>query len=229
VAEADARRVERVLRNLVVNAVEHGEGKDVVVKLAAAGGAVAVAVRDYGVGLKPGEATRVFSRFWRADPARARTTGGTGLGLSIALEDARLHGGWLQAWGEPGGGSQFRLTLPRTADESLRGSPIPLEPMDSRRNRGLNDAGLPQGGAGKLATVPAQQSSERVPPPGAPIAPRLAAVTPTADPTALPGNGARVVPRPSGGVRRQDDSTQEPSQSGGGPDEREQGEAFRGR
>uniref|UniRef100_UPI0013C4D98A MtrAB system histidine kinase MtrB n=1 Tax=Streptomyces europaeiscabiei TaxID=146819 RepID=UPI0013C4D98A len=147
VAEADARRVERVLRNLVVNAVEHGEGKDVVVKLAAAGGAVAVAVRDYGVGLKPGEATRVFSRFWRADPARARTTGGTGLGLSIALEDARLHGGWLQAWGEPGGGSQFRLTLPRTADEPLRGSPIPLEPKDSRRNRGLNDAGLPLGGA----------------------------------------------------------------------------------
>ena len=147
VAEADARRVERVLRNLVVNAVEHGEGKDVVVKLAAAGGAVAVAVRDYGVGLKPGEATRVFSRFWRADPARARTTGGTGLGLSIALEDARLHGGWLQAWGEPGGGSQFRLTLPRTADEPLRGSPIPLEPKDSRRNRGLNDAGLPRGGS----------------------------------------------------------------------------------
>lgn len=135
IAEADTRRVERVLRNLVVNAVEHGEGRDVVVRLATAGGAVAVAVRDYGVGLKPGEATRVFSRFWRADPARARTTGGTGLGLSIALEDARLHGGWLQAWGEPGGGSQFRLTLPRTADEALRGSPIPLEPEDSRRNR----------------------------------------------------------------------------------------------
>lgn len=151
VAEADARRVERVLRNLVVNAVEHGEGKDVVVRLAAAGGAVAVAVRDYGVGLKPGEATRVFSRFWRADPARARTTGGTGLGLSIALEDARLHGGWLQAWGEPGGGSQFRLTLPRTADEPLRGSPIPLEPKDSRRNRGLDDAGLSRGGEEKRA------------------------------------------------------------------------------
>lgn len=99
VAEADARRVERVLRNLVVNAVEHGEGRDVVVRLGAAGGAVAIAVRDYGVGLKPGEATRVFNRFWRADPARARTTGGTGLGLSIAVEDARLHGGWLQAWG----------------------------------------------------------------------------------------------------------------------------------
>ncbi|WP_234310504.1 MtrAB system histidine kinase MtrB [Streptomyces sp. NRRL S-474] len=211
VAEADARRVERVLRNLVVNAVEHGEGRDVVVKLAAAGGAVAVAVRDYGVGLKPGEATRVFSRFWRADPARARTTGGTGLGLSIALEDARLHGGWLQAWGEPGGGSQFRLTLPRTADEPLRGSPIPLEPKDSRRNRGLDDAGLPSGGGDgqKRATVPAQSANG----PGAagpgrdPIPPRAATAPPTADPTALPGNGARVVPRPAPGTgpRRAED------------------------
>ncbi|QFQ97870.1 HAMP domain-containing histidine kinase [Streptomyces phaeolivaceus] len=240
VAEADARRVERVLRNLVVNAVEHGEGKDVVVKLAAAGGAVAVAVRDYGVGLKPGEATRVFSRFWRADPARARTTGGTGLGLSIALEDARLHGGWLQAWGEPGGGSQFRLTLPRTADEPLRGSPIPLEPKDSRRNRGLNDAGLPLDGSGKLATVPVQAGEH-----GAArtaIGPRPGAgAAPTADPTALPGNGARVVPRPGGPsapppqappARRSDDGAGRAEER---PAERdaerrhEQGEAFRGR
>ncbi|GAA3504054.1 two-component system sensor histidine kinase MtrB [Streptomyces prasinosporus] len=199
VAEADARRVERVLRNLVVNAVEHGEGRDVVVKLAAAGGAVAVAVRDYGVGLKPGEATRVFSRFWRADPARARTTGGTGLGLSIALEDARLHGGWLQAWGEPGGGSQFRLTLPRTADEPLRGSPIPLEPKDSRRNRGAGGAGSPRGGGDgeKRATVSAPQpgSDGAARAVGDPLAPRAATAAPTADPTALPGNGARVVAR----------------------------------
>jgi two-component system sensor histidine kinase MtrB len=210
VAEADARRVERVLRNLVVNAVEHGEGKDVVVKLAAAGGAVAVAVRDYGVGLKPGEATRVFSRFWRADPARARTTGGTGLGLSIALEDARLHGGWLQAWGEPGGGSQFRLTLPRTADEPLRGSPIPLEPRDSRRNRGLDDSGLPRGGE-KSATVPAQTTAGGPVRPLDAIGPRMAAVAPTADPTALPGNGARVVPRPLGGARRPDEAAPGPA------------------
>ncbi|MEU9384100.1 MtrAB system histidine kinase MtrB [Streptomyces sp. NPDC048279] len=232
VAEADARRLERVLRNLVVNAVEHGEGKDVVVKLASAGGAVAIAVRDYGVGLKPGEATRVFSRFWRADPARARTTGGTGLGLSIALEDARLHGGWLQAWGEPGGGSQFRLTLPRTADEPLRGSPIPLEPKDSRRNRGLSDAGLPSGGEGKRATVPVQAGGGQ----GAALAPkaqRMAGVAPTADPTALPGNGARVVPRPNGGARRQEGTPGTgPADDGsvGGPDESNKpGEAFRGR
>lgn len=149
VAEADPRRVERILRNLVVNAVEHGEGRDVVVRLAVAadGSAVAVAVRDYGVGLKPGESSRVFNRFWRADPARARTTGGTGLGLSIALEDARLHGGWLQAWGEPGGGSQFRLTLPVVTGAPLHGSPVPLEPKDSRRNRGLNASGQPSRGS----------------------------------------------------------------------------------
>ena len=84
-------------------------------------------------GLRPGEAAMVFNRFWRADPARARTTGGTGLGLSIALEDARLHGGWLQAWGEPGDGSAFRLTLPRGSAVELEGSPLPLEPVDFTR------------------------------------------------------------------------------------------------
>jgi two-component system sensor histidine kinase MtrB len=237
VAEADARRVERVLRNLVVNAVEHGDGKDVVVRLAAAGGAVAIAVRDYGVGLKPGEATRVFSRFWRADPARARTTGGTGLGLSIALEDARLHGGWLQAWGEPGGGSQFRLTLPRTADEPLRGSPIPLEPKDSRRGRGLGDAGLPRGGEEKRATVPVQHGGAQSPtlPPRTSGTPRPAGTGPAAGPAALPGNGngARVVPRPTGGARRPDSlPAQSPATDTDAAvphDSTEPGEAFRGR
>jgi two-component system sensor histidine kinase MtrB len=131
VAEVDARRIERVLRNLVVNAVEHGEGRDVFVRVRCDENAVAVAVRDHGVGLKPGEASLVFHRFWRADPARARSTGGTGLGLSISLEDARLNGGWLQAWGEPGEGSQFRLTLPRREDVELTGSPLPLVPDDS--------------------------------------------------------------------------------------------------
>jgi two-component system, OmpR family, sensor histidine kinase MtrB len=128
VAELDRRRVERILRNLLVNAVEHGEGREVVVTSAADRGAVAIAVRDHGVGLSPGEEYLVFDRFWRADPARARTTGGTGLGLAIALEDARLHGGWLEAWGEPGQGSVFRLTLPRVVGTKLAGSPLPLRP-----------------------------------------------------------------------------------------------------
>jgi len=130
-AEVDRRRVERILRNILVNAVEHGEGKDVVVTTAIDSAAVAVSVRDYGVGLRPGEDHKVFERFWRADPARARTTGGNGLGLAISLEDAHLHGGWLQAWGERGKGSVFRLTLPRVAGQQLAGSPLPLEPDDA--------------------------------------------------------------------------------------------------
>jgi two-component system sensor histidine kinase MtrB len=131
VAEVDRRRVERILRNLLDNAVEHGEGRDVVVTVAGDRDAVAVAVRDHGVGFGPAEAQMVFDRFWRADPARARTTGGTGLGLAISLEDARLHNGWLQAWGECGKGSVFRLTVPRMAGQELVGSPLPLGPDEA--------------------------------------------------------------------------------------------------
>jgi two-component system sensor histidine kinase MtrB len=116
---------------LLDNAVEHGEGRDVVVTVAGDRDAVAIAVRDHGVGFGPAEQQMVFDRFWRADPARARTTGGTGLGLAIALEDARLHNGWLQAWGECGKGSVFRLTLPRSAGQELIGSPLPLGPDEA--------------------------------------------------------------------------------------------------
>jgi two-component system, OmpR family, sensor histidine kinase MtrB len=137
-AEADVRRVERVVRNLVTNAIDHAhlDGKRiaiarVVIRVDGDEQAAAIAVRDYGVGLAPGESAMVFNRFWRADPARARTSGGTGLGLSISMEDTHLHGGWLQAWGRPGEGSQFRLTLPRRVGASLRQSPLPLVPEDA--------------------------------------------------------------------------------------------------
>ena len=154
VAEVDSRRIERILRNLVVNAIEHGEGRPVTVIVAADDRAVAVAVRDRGVGLAASDVTMVFNRFWRADPARARTTGGTGLGLSIAMEDAHLHGGWLQAWGEPGDGCQFRLTVPRRQGAELDGSPIPLEPADSaRRRRPAVRAGAPYQRVGSTEDV----------------------------------------------------------------------------
>ena len=130
-AEADARRVERIVRNLVSNAIDHAESGGIVILVNGDDHAAALAVRDYGVGLAPGEAALVFNRFWRADPARARTSGGTGLGLSISLEDTHLHGGWLQAWGMPGRGAQFRLTLPRHAGAVLRQSPLPLVPEDA--------------------------------------------------------------------------------------------------
>ncbi len=126
--DMDSRRVERILRNLVANALDHGEGKPVVITVGYDADAVAITVRDHGVGLKPGQAALVFNRFWRGDPSRSRITGGTGLGLAISLEDARLHDGWLQAWGEPGRGAQFRLTLPRQAGHTLMHSPLSLDP-----------------------------------------------------------------------------------------------------
>jgi two-component system sensor histidine kinase MtrB len=152
VAEVDSRRVERILRNLVVNAVEHGDGRPVDVRVAGNETAVAVTVRDHGVGLRPGEAALVFNRFWRADPARARTTGGTGLGLAISLEDARLHDGWLQAWGEPGVGSCFRLTLPRRSDVPIDESPLPLQPD-------VADAGTASIPAAAVGVSPIQEAA----------------------------------------------------------------------
>ncbi|MDN5857666.1 MAG: HAMP domain-containing histidine kinase [Pseudonocardia sp.] len=125
-AEVDPRRVERIVRNLVANAIDHGEGRPVEVTMRADARAVAVLVRDHGVGLRPGEANLVFNRFWRAEESRARRSGGSGLGLSIAIEDARLHGGWLQACGEPGKGAAFRLTLPLVSGASVVSSPVPL-------------------------------------------------------------------------------------------------------
>lgn len=135
---ADSRRIDRVIRNLVGNAIEHGDEGGVDVTIGFNEEAAAVTVRDYGVGLRPGESSLVFNRFWRADPARARTTGGSGLGLAIALEDARLHGGWLEAWGEPRKGACFRLTLPLTVRGVFADSPLELYRDDSKLTQSSN-------------------------------------------------------------------------------------------
>ncbi|MCL1838575.1 MAG: MtrAB system histidine kinase MtrB [Propionibacteriaceae bacterium] len=124
IAEIDERRVRRIVRNLLTNAIEHGEGEPIEVQVGYDSEAVALTVRDHGVGLSAGDARKVFDRFWRADPARARRLGGTGLGLAIASEDARLHGGTLDLWGYPDKGTQFRLTLARNAGTELTQWPL---------------------------------------------------------------------------------------------------------
>lgn len=126
VVAVDSRRVERILRNLLANAVDHSEGNPIEVKMAVGEHELAIAVTDHGVGLKPGEEEMVFNRFWRSDPSRERRTGGTGLGLAIAKEDANLHGGRLEAIGEPGVGACFRLTLPLEQGHTVKTSPLPL-------------------------------------------------------------------------------------------------------
>jgi two-component system sensor histidine kinase MtrB len=130
ILRADIRRVERILRNLLSNAIDHAEENQINVSIEASEDDVAVSVRDFGIGLDENSLLRVFDRFWRADPSRARTRGGTGLGLSIALEDARLHNGELEAWGRPGRGAHFVLTLPRRENESVHSRLISLIPED---------------------------------------------------------------------------------------------------
>ena len=130
--DMDPRRVRRIVRNFLGNAIEHGEGRPIVVTVDSDQHAVALGVRDFGFGMRAEDVDRVFDRFWRADPSRTRTIGGTGLGLSIALGDARLHGGELAVWSEPGRGSHFVLTLPRLPGETVTSSPIPVEAGDDQ-------------------------------------------------------------------------------------------------
>ncbi|MFC5140144.1 MtrAB system histidine kinase MtrB [Actinomycetospora rhizophila] len=187
-AEVDPRRVERILRNLLANAIDHGESRPIEVRLAADEGALAVVVRDHGIGLKPGEAGLVFNRFWRADPSRQRRSGGTGLGLAISLEDARLHGGWLQAWGEVDRGAVFRLTLPLRHGERLRTSPLPLLPVaaaPAAAEPGIHDAAPTTGTA--LPPMDADADGNGDGSPDADGADDLDAVFPQPSPPSDPG------------------------------------------
>jgi two-component system sensor histidine kinase MtrB len=129
-ADVDPRRIRRIVRNLLGNAIEHGEGRPIVVSVDSNATAVALSVRDYGLGMSEADAARVFDRFWRGDPSRTRTIGGTGLGLAIALEDAVAHRGALEVWSREGRGTVFRLTIPRIDDLAAVVSPLPLEPSD---------------------------------------------------------------------------------------------------
>lgn len=122
----DPRRMDRILRNLLNNAISYGERKPIDVEVRVGDKSIAIGVRDYGIGLRKGEEKRVFDRFWRADPSRERSRGGTGLGLSIAQEDALLHGGIIEVTGTYGRGSLFVLTIPRDRSEELTERLFPL-------------------------------------------------------------------------------------------------------
>ena len=123
-AQGDSRRLSRIIRNLIANAIEHSEGRPVVIELDSNDEAVSIGVRDFGSGISEENLERIFGRFWRADPSRTRTLGGSGLGLAISLEDARLHGGTLKVWGRPKQGAHFVLTLPRRIGMEIIDEPI---------------------------------------------------------------------------------------------------------
>jgi two-component system, OmpR family, sensor histidine kinase MtrB len=107
----DPRRVERIVANLVGNALEHG-GREVAVRVGRDGLGAFVEVADRGPGIAREDLPHLFERFYKADPAR--TGRGTGLGLAIALENARLLQGDIEVRSEPGVGTGFTLRLPVT-------------------------------------------------------------------------------------------------------------------
>ncbi len=127
---ADERRIERIFRNLITNAVDHRNEGNVEITVAHNEQVVSVGVRDYGVGFARKDSQRVFERFWRADPSRARSSGGTGLGLAISQEDALLHHGKIEAWGRPFHGANFVLTIPKTNEIGEFESAIAVIPED---------------------------------------------------------------------------------------------------
>lgn len=111
VLPTDSRRLERIVANLIGNALEHG-GRDVGVRVGRDGIGAFVEVTDHGPGIRREDLPHVFDRFYKTDPSRA--TPGSGLGLAIALENARLLGGDIDVWSEVGTGTRFTLRLPVT-------------------------------------------------------------------------------------------------------------------
>ena len=118
--QADADRLGQIVRNLLINALRHTPpGGTVTVTASRAGDGVQVAVADTGEGIAPEDLPRVFDRFWRADPARARSAGreqpwagGTGLGLAVAQSLVQAQGGRIWVESTPEQGSTFRFTMP---------------------------------------------------------------------------------------------------------------------
>jgi two-component system, OmpR family, sensor kinase len=113
----DDQRLRQVLANLVDNALTHTPaGGPIEVRVGASTldgrPGAAVEVVDHGPGLAPGQAERVFERFYRADPARSHADGGTGLGLSIVAALVAVHGGTVGVDTVPGRGARFRVVLP---------------------------------------------------------------------------------------------------------------------
>ncbi len=124
--DGDRRRITRILRNLLSNALDHGEEREIRVTVSARETSVDIAIRDFGLGLAADQFDRVFERFWRADPSRSRERGGTGLGLAIAAEDAKLHGGSVRVFGEIGRGALFLVTLPSESGQPITDPPVDL-------------------------------------------------------------------------------------------------------
>ena len=118
-AVADAAHLERALRNVVRNAIEHSSAGDAVgLSLAVAGATAVIGIADQGVGIAAADLEHVFDRFYRSDSSRSRDRGGSGLGLAIARWIVERHGGGVKAASTPGQGTTIAFELPLGAHHS---------------------------------------------------------------------------------------------------------------
>jgi two-component system sensor histidine kinase SenX3 len=132
VLRGDEGQLSTAVANLLENAVSYSpEGTRVVLGVCARDAEVEISVADEGIGIAEGDLERVFERFYRADPARSRSTGGTGLGLAIVKHIATNHGGSVSVWSSEGAGSTFTLRLPGVPPDAPPGAP-PDAPPDGR-------------------------------------------------------------------------------------------------
>ena len=163
------------LGNLVENAVAYSPTHSkVTVSARANESMVDIVVTDQGVGIPADELDRIFERFYRVDPARARSTGGTGLGLSIVKHVAATHGGEIKVWSVEGEGSSFTLTLPARVDAET-GTPVSrTAPAGRRETDGPRGAGLLDEPITELGRDDRPQGSSESPPVATPARARPA-------------------------------------------------------
>ena len=138
-AEVDERRIARLLRNLLFNAIDFVDEGKIQLRLAATPDVVTLSVRDEGAGISPEHLRHIFDRFWRGDPSRSRLTGGTGLGLSIVKEDVAIHHGVINVRSCKGTGTWFLVTLPRRSAQDAAELERPVRFVDDISMRVVGD------------------------------------------------------------------------------------------
>ena len=163
----DAQVLSEAVGNLIANAIAYSpRGSSVGIGIKAADRVVEIAVTDRGIGIAEGEQDRVFERFYRADPARARRTGGSGLGLSIVKHAVQRHGGEVRLWSRPGRGSTFTIRLPQADAPEV--DPAPKRGRKKRRASSADASAVQKAPAGSAAPAPAGSAAPAAPAPAAP-------------------------------------------------------------
>lgn len=139
VVRADAEKVMQVITNLLSNVITHTpEGTPVEVAVGVDSSQPhlgVVEVRDHGPGIKPGDAKRIFERFYRTDTSRSRESGGSGLGLAIVAAIMQVHDGEAQVAETPGGGLTIRLIFPGVIHEVHENTPKKREWLPHKRSQ----------------------------------------------------------------------------------------------